>query len=196
VTGSEHTQTFAAERDSGERVHPATEDFDLDTAYRLHASDVSRFIRRLSGHDDAADLLHEVFVVAQRRSADFRGDASVRTWLYAISVRVVSGWRRKQRLRRLFFLEPKHHEAVPEPVDPATPFSVVSSKHASQAVNHVLERLSERDRTLILLFELEGQSAAEIQVVLGLTPNGVWVALHRARARFRKIFVDLYGAKE
>jgi len=196
VTGSEHTQTFAAERDSGEHVHPATEDFDLDTAYRLHAPDVSRFIRRLSGHDDAADLLHEVFAVAQRRSADFRGDASVRTWLYAISVRVVSGWRRKQRLRRLFFLEPKHDEAVPEPIDPATPFSIVASKHAVRAVNRVLERLSERDRTLILLFELEGQSAAEIEVVLGLTPNGVWVALHRARARFRKIFVDLHGSKE
>jgi RNA polymerase sigma-70 factor (ECF subfamily) len=196
VTGSGHTQTFAAERDSGERVHPATEDFDLDTIYRLHAPDVSRWIRRLSGHDDVADLLHEVFVVAQRRSADFRGAASVRTWLYAIAVRVVSGWRRKQRLRRLFFLRPKHDESVPEPIDPTTPYSVVVSKHATQAVNRVLEKLSERDRTLIVLFELEGLSATEIQVVLGLTPNGVWVALHRARARFRKTFLDHYGSKE
>ena len=196
MTGSQHTQTFGGERGAGEHVRREVDGFDLDAVYRAHAADVSRWLRRLAHRDDISDLLHEVFLVAQRRGRDFRGDASVRTWLYAISVRVVSGWRRKQRLRRLFFLEPKHDEAVPEPIDPATPFSVVASKHAAQAVNRVLERLSERDRVLILLFEIEGLSAAEIETVLDLTPNGVWVALHRARARFRKIFVDLYGSKE
>jgi RNA polymerase sigma-70 factor, ECF subfamily len=196
VTTSEQTQTLDSDCDSGESVRHEDGVFDLDSAYRLHGSDVSRWIRRLSGRDDVSDLLHEVFVVAQRRSAQFRGDASVRTWLYAIAVRVVSGWRRKQRLRRLFFLQTKHDETVPEPIDPATPFSVVASKHATQAVNRVLDELSERDRTLIVLFELEGLSAVEIQVVLGLKPNGVWVALHRARKRFRRVFVDLYGSKE
>jgi DNA-directed RNA polymerase specialized sigma24 family protein len=49
---------------------------------------------------------------------------------------------------------------------------------------------------LILLFEIEGLSAAEIQLVADLTPNGVWVALHRARKRFKEIFIDLYGSKE
>jgi len=196
VTGSEHTETFGAERGSSESVRGDEKELDLDAVYRLHAADVSRWIRQLSRHDDVSDLLHEVFVVAKRRSADFRGDASVRTWLYAIAVRVVSGWRRKQRLRRLFFREPMHDETVPEAIEPTTPFSVVASRRATQAVNRVLDGLSERDRTLIVLFELEGMNAAEIQAVLGLSPNGVWVGLHRARKRFREIFVDLYGSKE
>lgn len=196
MTTSEHTDVIGTGPESEEDVHHVGESFDLDAVYRLHASDVSRWLRQLAHRDDVSDLLHEVFVVAQRRSADFRGDASVRTWLYAIAVRVVAGFRRKQRLRRLFFLEPKPDEAPPEPIDEKTPFSAVASKRASEAVHRVLDRLSERDRMLIVLFEIEGQSAAEIQVIAGLTPNGVWVALHRARRRFKEIFVDLYGSKE
>jgi RNA polymerase sigma-70 factor (ECF subfamily) len=196
VTGSEHTQTFGAARGSSDRARAAGNAFDLDAVYRLHASDVSRWLRQLARTNDVSDLLHEVFVVAQRKGADFRGDASVRTWLYAIAVRIVSAWRRKQRLRRLFFLAPRHDDEPSDPIDPKTPFALLAEKHATQAVNRVLERLSERDRVLIVSFELEGLDASEVQAIVGLTPNGVWVALHRARKRFRKIFVDLYGSKE
>ena len=174
MTSSEQTHPFGAEpHGAGETVQREHDSFDLDRVYRLHAPDVSRWIRRLAGRDDVSDLLHEVFVVAQKKSADFRGDASVRTWLYAIAMRVVSSWRRKQRLRRLFFPEPVRNESVPEAIDPKTPFSEVASKRATAAVNQVLERLSERDRTLIVMFELEGMSAAEIQEVLGISANGV-----------------------
>ena len=196
MTGSEHTQTFGAEHGADESVDEVVAGFDLDWAYRTHAADVSRWIRQLARRDDVSDLLHEVFVVAQRRSADFRGEASVRTWLFAIAVRVVAGFRRKQKLRRLFFMEPKSADEAPDVVDPTTPFSAVTSKRATEAVNRVLERLSERDRILIVSFELEGLSAMEIQDILGLSANAVWVGLHRARKRFRKVFVDLYGAKE
>jgi RNA polymerase sigma-70 factor (ECF subfamily) len=187
IDGPESEEAVRLEHDTG---------FDLDAAYRHHASDVSRWLRQLARRDDVSDLLHDVFVVAQRRSSDFRGDASPRTWLYAIAVRVVSSHRRKQRLRQLFFLDPKSDAAVPEPIDEKTPFSAVASKRASNAVHRVLDRLSERDRLLIVLFEIEGLSAAEIQIIAGLKENAVWVQLHRARKRFKQIFVDLYGSKE
>jgi RNA polymerase sigma-70 factor (ECF subfamily) len=195
VTGSEHTQTLSGP-DSGDEVRHDGAAFDLDAVYRAHAADVSRWLRQLSRHDDVSDLLHEVFVVAQRRRDEFRGDASVRTWLYAIATRVVWSFRRKQRLRRLLFLEPKRDEEPPELVEPSTPYSTIVARHAAGRVNRVLDRLSERDRTLIVLFELEGLSAREIQTILGLTPNGVWVGLHRARRRFKQIFVTLYGSKD
>ena len=196
MTTSDQTHAIDAGPESEDDVRHGERGFDLDVAYRRHAPDVSRWLRQLTRRDDVSDLLHEVFLVAERRRADFRGDASVRTWLYAIAVRVVAGFRRKQRLRRLFFLDPKPDDVVPEPIDERTPFTAVVSKRANEAVHRVLDQLSDRDRLLILLFEIEGLSAAEIQIVAGLTQNGVWVQLHRARKRFKEIFVDLYGSKE
>lgn len=171
-----------------------TDESELDALYRAHAADVSRFIRRLWGPEDTADLLHEVFLVAQRRWDDFRGSSSARTWLYAIALRVVVARRRKRRLRQLLFLE-KRADAEPDPLAEhvATPERLAQRDEATRQVHAVLDRLSERDRTLILLFELEGMPASAIATVAGISENAVWVGLHRARARFRAAFVALYG---
>src|SRR6188768_1869476 len=81
------------------------EDLDLDRVYREHAASVSRWVRRLTGQNDASDTLQEVFEVVQQRLPSFRGDAELGTWLYAITLRVVSAQRRKARLRRLLFAQ-------------------------------------------------------------------------------------------
>lgn len=175
-------------------AHPAHAS-ELDAIYREHAADLSRWIRRLAGDEqETADLVHEVFLVAQRRFARFRGESSLRTWLYAIAVRVVGARRRKQRLRRLLWLEHGPAADAGEPLDPATPESVVRKRQAARMVYGALDRLSERDRTLIVSYELEALSVREIADILGISDNAVAVALHRARARFRAAFVELFGA--
>src|SRR5260221_7211842 len=78
-------------------------ELDLDGLYRRHGEKVSRWVKRLWGRHDAEDVLHEVFMVVQRRLPEFRGDSALTTWLYAITERVVSGRRRKERFRRLLF---------------------------------------------------------------------------------------------
>jgi RNA polymerase sigma-70 factor (ECF subfamily) len=169
---------------------------ELDALYRAHAGEVSRFIGRLWGQADTADLLHDVFLVAQRKWHEFRGTASARTWLYAIALRVVVAQRRKHRLRRILFWE-RSSESEPDPLSDhaATPERLLQRDEATRQVYAVLEKLSERDRTRILLFELEGMPASAIAEVVGASENSVWVGLHRARARFRDAFVAVYGAE-
>jgi DNA-directed RNA polymerase specialized sigma24 family protein len=60
-------------------------------------------------------------------------------------------------------------------------------------VYSVLNDLSERDRTLLILFELEHLPGAEIATILGMSEPNVWVAMTRARARFRNAFEHRYG---
>jgi RNA polymerase sigma-70 factor (ECF subfamily) len=172
---------------------PATDSLDLDALYRSFSGELSRLIVRLAGPADAADLLHEVFLVVQRRLPEFRGDAAPKTWIYSIALRVVTARRRKQRLRRLLWLERGEPDSNAEPAAEHTPESLAEGRQATRAVHAVLDRLSERDRTLIVLFELEGLSGDAIAGMLGTTENAVWVALHRARARFREQFGVLYG---
>jgi RNA polymerase sigma-70 factor (ECF subfamily) len=175
--------------DSAHHVVPIAEpaqEIDLDRAYREHGATVSRWVRRLTGHADVSDALQEIFEVAQRRSSSFRGEAKLSTWLYSITVRVVSARRRKARLRALLFREAKTVFEL-DAETPATPDEDLHRAHATRLVYGVLEHLSERDRTLLILFELEHLPTSEIAAIYQTSENNVWVGLHRARDRFRKL---------
>ena len=167
------------------RITNRSEGVDLDRVYREQAGRVSCWVRRLSGTEDVSDILQEVFEVAQRRLSSFRGDAQLTTWLYGITVRVVSSRRRKARLRRLLFLQ----APVELELEAAeTPADSLNRSQATRLVYAVLNELAERDRTLLILFELEQLEIVEIAAILAMTENSVAVALHRARERFRVRF--------
>lgn len=154
---------------------------------------MSRWVKRLWGRDDAEDVLHEVLLVVQRRLPEFRGDSALTTWLYAITMRVVIDRRRKQRWRRLLF-----RRALPElqqERSPAlTPLEGAERGEATTIVYSVLDELSERDRALLIMFELEALPIEQIQYMLSLSESNAWVSLHRARARFRKIYERRFGS--
>lgn len=168
---------------------------DVATVYRRHGAEVSRWVKRLWGRNDAEDVLHEVFLVVQRRLGEFRHQSSLKTWLYAITIRVVSYRRRKERLRRLLFLQVvPAFEVQQVPVE--TPFGGAVKLQASRIVYAILDELSERDRTLLILFEIEGLPIAQIMEVLSISEDNAWVSLHRARARFRKVYVKRFGREQ
>ena len=170
-------------------------ELDLERIYRQHGEEVSRWVRRLWGTHDAEDVLHEVFLIVQRRLPEFRGDSTLLTWLYAITVRVVSGRRRKEKLRRLLFLRATPELQVEREPGP-TPLGSALAGQASAMVYALLDQLSERDRTLIILFEIEGLPVSQIMAVLGISEDNAWVSLHRARARFRKGYAKRFGREK
>lgn len=168
---------------------------DLEGLYREHGPEMSRWVKRLWGRYDAEDVLHEVLLVVQRRLPEFRGDSALKTWLYGLTLRVVIDRRRKERWRRLLF-----RRAVPVlqqergPVE--TPLHGAEREQAAAIVYRILDELSERDRALIIMFELEGLPIEQIQYVLSLSESNAWVSLHRARARFRKIYARRFGREQ
>jgi RNA polymerase sigma-70 factor (ECF subfamily) len=159
---------------------------DLGRIYRAHAADVSRWARRLRGPGaDVEDVLHEVFLVAHRRLGEFRGDAKISTWLYAITVRVVQDHRRKDRWRRWLRLARLAPSDAPAP---ATPLEAFESRRASEVTYQLLDALPEAERSALILFELEGLSGEQIAAITGEAVGTIWVRLHRARARFRDAY--------
>src|SRR3954463_12451363 len=175
---------------------------ELEAIYREHSAAVSKWVRRLwgpgaaSGSVDAEDLLQEVFLVVQRRLGSFRAEAALTTWLYGITVLVVNARRKKERWRRFLWrrAEPElqlHHDAAASPAQ-----EDFERAEASRLVYSVLNELSERDRTLLILFELERLPGAEIAAILGISEPNVWVGLSRARVRFKKAFQHRYADLE
>lgn len=164
----------------------------LEDVYRAHAALVSRWIRLLDPAGDAEDLLHEVFIVVGRRLAGFRGESALTTWLYAVTLRVVGAARRQRKLRSLLFgrFAPA---LADERAAPATPEESAGRSRASSILYSLLDELSERDRSMLILFELEGLPGKELSEVLGVSERNLWTALHRARARLRQAYVARYG---
>jgi RNA polymerase sigma-70 factor (ECF subfamily) len=161
---------------------------DLSEIYRTHVRDVGRWTERLAGPGfDLPDMVHEVFEIAQRRLPSFRGDSSVKTWLFGITEKVVRHRRRKDRLRHWLSgsaMNAALHLPEPEP----SQHERLEQKERIACVYRVLDRLSERDREILILFELEELPGDQIAVLLGIKVGNVWLRMHRARERFLKAF--------
>jgi RNA polymerase sigma-70 factor (ECF subfamily) len=175
---------------------------ELDAIYRQHSAAVSKWVRRLwgpggvGGPVDQEDLLQEVFLVVQRRLSSFRGDAALSTWLYAITGGVVNDRRRKERWRRLLWRRAAPELQLQHEAEQPVAQQDFERAEASRLVYAILNQLSERDRTLLILFELERLPGLEIARILGLKEPNLWVALKRARTRFRQAFERRRGDAE
>lgn len=165
---------------------------DLDEAYRRYAGQVARWAERLAGpRADLEDLVHDVFVVAQRRRREWRGDAKLSTWLYEITIRVVQGRRRaSRRWRFLAFIERDAEAGFPAqalPFVPApTPIELLEQRLDTALLYELLDTLGEKYRTALILFELEGLSGREIAALTNTSLANVWMRIVRARSALTK----------
>ena len=164
----------------------------LDGLYEQHASDVKRWARRLAGpRADLEDLVHDVFVIALRRRFSYRGDASVKTWLFRITHHVVRSRMRRGFIRRLLFS--RHQDAlVSLAPTPSTPQEEIERRERHVRLYHALDQLSDSYRTPLILYEIEGLSGEEVAELSGISLATVWVRLHRGRAKL----LDLLSKEE
>jgi RNA polymerase sigma-70 factor (ECF subfamily) len=144
----------------------------------------------LRNHNDAEDIAQQVFskVYFSIRNFDFR--SSLLTWIYKITVNECYDYLRKKRVRKLVYEsdfseeDAVRMEASDPAIDPAVP---VDRKLAQQdLVMKLLDRVSEEDRMLILLKEVEGHSVEELAAMTGLNENTIKVKLFRTRQKLVK----------
>jgi RNA polymerase sigma-70 factor, ECF subfamily len=163
---------------------PSAADFG-DALYSEHLVKVKRWARRLAGPSaDLEDLVHDIFLVALRKGFQFRGEASIDTWLFSITQRVVWTQRRKSQVRRWLFGQ-KQTELVDE--EPRTPQHDLERREQNLRLYQALDRLPDVYRTTLILYELEELSGEEVARLTGATLGTVWVRLHRGRERLLQI---------
>ncbi len=169
---------------------------EIGMLYRQHADDVARWAGRLMGHSaDAEDIVHQVFLVAQRRLPDFRGEAKLTTWLHGITVRVVHEARRRHRRWWRWSPQNKGADAADDGAsseewasEQPSALELLEKKEAGRIVYQILDQLDEKYRTALILFELEGLSGQEVAEVTKTSLSNVWVRLLRGRRQFIKCF--------
>jgi RNA polymerase sigma-70 factor, ECF subfamily len=159
---------------------------DFDTVYRQNWRMVARWVARLGGpHISVEDVAQEIFLVVCRRLPGFRGDAKLSTWLFTITDQTIRNWRRRERWRRLVSRLTRNIEETTDAPQP-TPVEELERRQAAERFYRILEEMPHRYRTLLVLFEIEAQSADEIGQLMNLKAATVRVLIHRARAAFLK----------
>lgn len=170
---------------SGSPAPPARAQEPLDTLYNQHLAQVKRWARRLAGPTaDLEDLVHDIFLVALRKGFQSRGEASVDTWLFSITQRVVWGRRQRSRLRQLLL---GRNQGELTPAEPQSPQRELEKREQSVRLYRALDQVSEVYRTTLILYELEELSGEEVARLTGVPLGTVWVRLHRGRTRLLKI---------
>ena len=166
-------------------ARPTAEVSDFDTVVRHYWPRIFRFIlASVREHDAAETLTQDCFLRAYQGRHQFRGDASLGTWLMQIAINLV---RDNARNRRLRFWKRLRDTAVDCSLlndglagPDATPERQAVAKEQIEAVWRATGKLSERQRTVFLLRFVEDMDLLEIASVMGLTEGAVKVHLFRA----------------
>jgi RNA polymerase sigma-70 factor (ECF subfamily) len=140
-------------------------------------------LRMLGNRAEAEEVAQEAFVRAHRALGEFRGDAKLSTWLYAITSRLclnrlASAERRLVRQGEDVLL--RLSDAGPRPD------AALERRELETALGRAIAELPEDRRIVVVLRDLEGLSYEEIAEVLELELGTVRSRLHRARADLKE----------
>jgi len=145
-------------------------------------------INLLGDRDEALDLSQEVFLSVFRTIHRFRGQSTLRTWIYRIAVNQARNrhrfWRRRHRAYQVSL--DAHVAAHGElPGSEAGPDRVFAQKELASRLQRALDHLPFDQRTAIVLREVDGLSYDEIGYSLGVAIGTVKSRLTRARRALR-----------
>jgi RNA polymerase sigma factor, sigma-70 family len=140
-----------------------------------HAGSVARFARSIGARGDVQDIVQDTFVRAFGSIDGFRGDSSLRTWLFTITRRLLHDLRRSERRRG--------EQVEVHDTDVVTQYDSLDTVVADETRNRMqsaIDRLSKTQRDVFVLRVTEGMSYKEIADVAGTTEGAARVHYHNA----------------
>jgi len=147
-------------------------------------------------HEDAADLSQEAFVKAFRSLKKFKGKSSFFTWLYRIGVNLTLSHLKRKKTRRFLSFD-----QISEENGSGKEFDKFSSSESSsvrntllnelhEKLNEALLKLSDKHRTIVVLYEIDGLSHKEIATIMKCTEGTVRSRLHYAKIQLQSLLSD------
>jgi RNA polymerase sigma-70 factor, ECF subfamily len=160
---------------------PRVESTGFDALYDTYFPYIWRSVQRLGVPASLVDdVVQEVFIVVHRRLGSFEARSTVKTWLYAIALRVARVHRARHRRAEGEALALDRTRAP----DATRPDERASNAEAARLVQAILDRLDDDQREVFVLAELEELSIPEIARALDVKVNTVYSRLRLARAAF------------
>jgi RNA polymerase sigma-70 factor (ECF subfamily) len=158
--------------------------------YREQTDFVWRNARRLGiPASSADDVVQDVFIVVQRRLGDFDGRVAIRSWIFGILVHVVRLYNRGHQRKegRCVSLDQGSSQHAVGAAPGLNPSEEAERAERMRLLETLLSQLSEDQRLLLVLSELEEWTLREIAAHLGSNINTVFSRLRAAKLAFNKL---------
>jgi RNA polymerase sigma-70 factor, ECF subfamily len=152
-------------------------------------------VKMCGDSEDAKDIAQDTLLTMARTVQDFRGDASLSTWLYPVARSFCIKKRRRTKGAPAFHepLDHATHESAGEPS--MTPEQALLGREARETVASALDALDPEAREVVVLRDVEGLTAAEVAEVTGVSVAAVKSRLHRARTALRTHLLAVVGGE-
>jgi RNA polymerase sigma-70 factor (ECF subfamily) len=160
--------------------------------YQLHREAIFGYLLRMTGsRDDAAELTQETFYQACLSLYRFKGESSLKTWLFSIARNVYLKWLRDKRRHKATLQEGSAADGMngTTPTDPTA--DALLLKEERERVRLGLAMLPENARTILILKEYQQMSYQEIAGIFGQTVNWARVNFFRAKKQLRHVCREL-----
>jgi RNA polymerase sigma-70 factor, ECF subfamily len=159
------------------------------TAYRKR---IFGTIARLIGRpEDVEDVAQDVFLRLYFSLDQLRTPEVFEPWLYRLTVNAAYDYLRRQRRRHEFRLSDLSEQQVLMADAAAGRVADLDENHRKrncELVDELLSGVSEQDRILLKLKEVDGKSLKELETIYNVKENALKVRLFRARQRVLKAF--------
>ncbi len=141
--------------------------------------------RMLKSHEDADDVVQNVFIKAHHGLMSFNGESEFYTWLYRIATNETINFLRTQNVRRA---EPIDDMLQEPAATEAAPIEELERREEKELIAEAIELLPERQKQVFMMRYYDELSYEEIAEILGTSVGGLKANYFHA---FKKIEVYL-----
>ena len=124
---------------------------------------------------EADDLFQEVLIHLWEGYDNFRGDASVRSWIYRVSINTCISYKRKKRVK-----------TIPLDIDPNLFEGESFESRQTLQLQQRISKLEPIDRAIVLLW-LENMQYDEIAAIIGSSTKAIGVRLVRIKEKLKNL---------
>jgi RNA polymerase sigma-70 factor (ECF subfamily) len=171
---------------------------------RYHGMVLRLVHRILADREEALDVTQEVFLTVYRKMNSFRGESSIKTWIYRIALnRASNRCRWWSRIRRCGTISLDQHlnrdgecsgsAAGRLRASDPSPEEHLLAQEEQEQIQRLLLRLPLHQRSAVIMRDIEGMSYVEIAAVQEVSCGTVKSRLARGREELRRLFEEAVG---
>lgn len=168
---------------------------NFDAIFAEFYPKVLRYLSGMIGPVEAEDIAQNVFLKVHTGLKNFRGEASLATWIFRIATNAVfdrlrnRSFRQTEQLGLEMSSDPAIETAAAELADKTrSPESALIRGEMNECIKTYVDALPKSYRAVLILSDLEELKNQDIAEILGLSVDAVKIRLHRARRELKQRF--------